>query len=156
MPSAFPIAGATIGSGVTAPNVVGVNNQTFSTTALGEYEFPFNPAVNTVHKKRDSASVDTYSGAQNSSYEFKSQQSGLIGSEWELLWEIVSGTFYNQLKAYYESTQPVTWDPKERAHLATKKYIVNIVSFEPEDDNRILAYDKVMGVRLVVNIRSVV
>lgn len=133
-----------------------MSNHSFSTTTLGEYVFPFNPKMNTIRKQRDVASVGTYSGAQASDWGFKAQQQGLIGSTWDLEWDMITGAFWTQLYNYYLSDEPITWDPKERAHSPGARYIVNIVEFEPDDDHRIVAYDRVSRVKISVNVRSVV
>ena len=131
---------------------------TLQNTALGTYTFPFNPHVNTPHKPRTVFETDAGSSAVIDDFKFVAPESGLIGVELELSWDIMAQAFYNSLRGYYESDDPadlVTFDPKERAHTPSAKYKVRIPYFEPEEGyHRLALYLHRVVMRM--NIRQVV
>lgn len=126
----------------------------FITAGLGTFSFPFKPQVNTIRKVKEVVSMDTYSSNQAKDFGFQPDEFGVVGNEYELTWEIMSETFFNSLKSYYESTETLIWDPEERARIPGETYYVTARDLSHDHDHRTTTY--LVNVRLVLNIRGVV
>jgi hypothetical protein len=129
-----------------------------SNTALGTFSFTHNPLrFNTPHKPRTVYLDHSYSLAQVTDFRFPTVQAGLIGLEVELSWEIMSISFYNSLRSFYESDDMadlITFDARDRAHTPGALYGVRISYFEPDGGHHRLQ-SFVRNVMMRLNIRTV-
>jgi len=157
MPGPFPMAGmipTTAGPFVVSSTATGY--MTFATTSLGTFGFEAHdfPTVNTIRKFKSVQSVMTMSSAQVKDFDFQPDEFGVVGNEYVLRWEIMDQTLFNTMKQFYESTEEVVWDPKERARIPGETYVVLIRDLRHDSDHRTTT--NLLSVEMVVNIRSVV
>lgn len=109
-------------------------NMTLATTALGTMTFSHNPAkVRRMYKERRFKYRDTLESSMIFDWRFKTDASGLKGSRWILRWPKMPRTEWTNFRNYYESTEVVTWDPKERARIPGEKYTVIMHPFTSID-----------------------
>lgn len=154
----IPVPGGLLGGGhpgsppVAAIPASGANGSLFTIT-LDEYVFVHRPVMDKIRNIKNIDSTETFSGGQVRSFGFPTQADGLIGTIWRLTWPIMLVAAYENLLAYYDSTEQVIWNPEERARQTDEQYIVKIPMVDHRHHHRIADY--IVGVTMDMNIRDI-
>jgi hypothetical protein len=93
------------------------------------YSFPHDPrGMPRIRKQRTVSTMRTLESTASIDWGFKSAQSGLQGQRRVLRWSYLPTVVYDILRAFYETANPVTWNPQSKVHPGGSTYIVKIIA----------------------------
>jgi hypothetical protein len=103
---------------------------------LGGHTFAHNPRdYRRVYPAiKDVGTVKTMESEATFDFGIRIAAEGLIGSRWSMSWPHMRRSEFDYLRALYEATGTITWDPKDyRAHDTGKTYQVIVVDLKSSD-----------------------